>query len=104
MKNNVFPCKPQFYYINVELKGVKLYRHVFVMYSELFHPPTLLAILNGQLRLSVKWSSDLTEESIVLLSYLWTEWRVTPVCTSDQKAKLTMDAQTGRVFTRHTFL
>ena len=25
-KNNVYPCKPQFYYIKVGLKGVKLYR------------------------------------------------------------------------------
>ena len=31
-KNNVYPCKPQFYYIKVGFKGVKLYRHVFVMY------------------------------------------------------------------------
>ena len=30
-KNNVYPCKPQFYYIKVGLKGVKIYRHVFVM-------------------------------------------------------------------------
>ena len=30
-KNNVYPCKPQFYYIKVGFKGVKLYRHVFVM-------------------------------------------------------------------------
>ena len=30
-KNNVYPCKPQFYYIKVEFKGSKLYRHVFVM-------------------------------------------------------------------------
>ena len=31
-KNNVYPCKPQFYYIKVGLTGAKLYRHVFVMY------------------------------------------------------------------------
>ena len=24
-KNNAFPCKPQFYYIKVGFKGVKLY-------------------------------------------------------------------------------
>ena len=30
-KNNVYPCKPQFYYIKVGFKGSKLYRHVFVM-------------------------------------------------------------------------
>ena len=28
-KNNVYPCKPQFYYIKVGFKGSKLYRHVF---------------------------------------------------------------------------
>ena len=31
-KNNVYPCKPQFYYIDVGFKGSKLYRRVFVMY------------------------------------------------------------------------
>ena len=30
-KNNVYPYKPQFYYIKVGFKGVKLYRHVFEM-------------------------------------------------------------------------
>ena len=30
-KNNVYPCKPQFNYIKVGLRGSKLYRHVFVM-------------------------------------------------------------------------
>ena len=28
---NVYPCKPQFYYIKVGFKGSKLYRHVFMM-------------------------------------------------------------------------
>ena len=30
-KNNAYPCKPQFYYIKVLFKGIKWYRHVFVM-------------------------------------------------------------------------
>ena len=30
-ENNVYPCKPQFYYTNVGLRGSQLYRHVFVM-------------------------------------------------------------------------
>ena len=30
-KKNLYPCKPLFYYIKVVFKGVKLYRHVFVM-------------------------------------------------------------------------
>ena len=30
-ENNVYPCKPKFYYIKVGFKGVKLYRYVFVM-------------------------------------------------------------------------
>ena len=29
-KNNVYPCKSQFYYIKVGFRGSKLYRHVFV--------------------------------------------------------------------------
>ena len=32
-KFNVYPCKPQFYYIKVGFEGSKLYRYVFVMYS-----------------------------------------------------------------------
>ena len=34
-KDNVYPCKPQFYYIRLVFKGSKLYRHVFVMTLEL---------------------------------------------------------------------
>ena len=30
-KNNVYPCKPQFYYIKAGLRGSKLYSFVFVM-------------------------------------------------------------------------
>ena len=32
-ENNVYPCKPQFYYIKWGLRGSKLYRYVFVMDS-----------------------------------------------------------------------
>ena len=32
-KNNVYPCKLQFYHIKLGLRGSKLYRHVFVMLS-----------------------------------------------------------------------
>ena len=37
MKNNVYPCKPQFYYIKMGFKGggSKLYRHAFVMYVDI---------------------------------------------------------------------
>ena len=34
-KNNVYPCKPQFYYIKVGLRGSELYRYVFVMMFQL---------------------------------------------------------------------
>ena len=30
-KNNLYPCKPQFYYIKGGLRGSELYRHVFMM-------------------------------------------------------------------------
>ena len=33
-KNNVYPCKPQFYYIKVGLRGSVLYRRVFVMHCD----------------------------------------------------------------------
>ena len=32
-KNNVYQCNPQFYCTKVGFKGVKLYRHVFVMWA-----------------------------------------------------------------------
>ena len=32
-KNNVFPCKPQFYYIKVGFKESNLYRYVFMLIS-----------------------------------------------------------------------
>ena len=41
-ENNIYPYKPQFYYIKVGFKGVKLYRYVFVMsgpHSEPEHHP-----------------------------------------------------------------
>ena len=50
-KNNVYPCKPQFYYIKVGFKGVNLYRRVFVM------NPTVL--LNSE---NLKKSSILTDD------------------------------------------
>ena len=36
-KNNVYPCKAQFYYIKVGFKGFKLYRLVFVMNASVRH-------------------------------------------------------------------
>ena len=33
-KNNVYPSKPQFYYIKVGFKGVKIIRYVFVMMGQ----------------------------------------------------------------------
>ena len=30
-KNNVYPCKSQFYFIKVGFKGSKLYRFIFMM-------------------------------------------------------------------------
>ena len=40
-KYNVYPCKPQFYFIKVGFKGSKLYRYVFVipLYTPLFNFP-----------------------------------------------------------------
>ena len=31
-KNNIYPCKPQFYHIKVGFKGSKLYRYVFAIH------------------------------------------------------------------------
>ena len=35
MKNNVYPCKPQFYYLKVGFKGVKLSGRVFVIFASI---------------------------------------------------------------------
>ena len=40
-KNNVYPCKPQFYFIKWGLRGSKIYRYVFVM-LQWFCPKRLL--------------------------------------------------------------
>ena len=32
-KNNIYPCKPQFYYTKRVLRGSNLYKHVFVMFN-----------------------------------------------------------------------
>ena len=32
-ENNVYPCKPLFYYTKVGFKGSKFYRHVFMIFS-----------------------------------------------------------------------
>ena len=48
-KNNVYPCKPQFYFIKVGFKGSKLYRHVFVMYSPYLSPDILANSLDQRI-------------------------------------------------------
>ena len=40
-KNNVYPCKPQFYCIKVGFKATKLYKQVFVMPGSEFCPYTV---------------------------------------------------------------
>ena len=46
-KNNVYPSKPQFYYIKVGFKGSKLYRHVFIMSSQLMQKNFKYVILES---------------------------------------------------------
>ena len=36
-KNNVYPCKPQFYYIKVRFKGVKIIYYIDVFLRCIFH-------------------------------------------------------------------
>ena len=45
-KNNVYSCKPQFYYIKVGFKGVKIIKHVFVMNFILPKTPFLINTLH----------------------------------------------------------
>ena len=42
-KNNVYPCKPQFYCIKVGFRGSKLYRYVFVMCGYSFAAPRMIS-------------------------------------------------------------
>ena len=56
-KNNVYPCKPQFYYIKVGFKGSKLYRYVFVMIartsSKPFESPDFLYAFSDEVIIDV---------------------------------------------------
>ena len=47
-KNNVYPYKPQFYYIKVGLKGSKLYmyRYVFMMGASVEYPQHIFSWRN----------------------------------------------------------
>ena len=48
MKNNVYPCKPQFYYIKVGFKGVKIIQVCF---------PDDFKVCDLDLKVS-KWDED----------------------------------------------
>ena len=48
-KNNVYPCKLQFYYIKVGFRGSKLYRHVFVTSLSLKHAQLLSKAMSNSL-------------------------------------------------------
>ena len=63
-KNNVHPCKPQFYYIKVGFKGSKLYRYVFVMIS-IF---SIWIPLTAQVKKSMKFHPNFTK---ILLKFKW---------------------------------
>ena len=55
MKNNVYPCKPQFYYIKMGFTGSKLYRHVvFVM----LHKQTAKVLVRLQGTIAVRISCN----------------------------------------------
>ena len=45
-KNYVYPCKPQFYFIKVGFEGVKSYRYVFVMDSDISVVISVLVLKN----------------------------------------------------------
>ena len=67
-ENNVYPCKPQIYYIKVGFKGSKLYRHVFVMtintnvMKTMQYPPRPLVNLCGILFLHIKYEPSIRKE------------------------------------------
>ena len=77
MKNNVNPCKPQFYYIKVGLKGSKLYRYVFVMVSTdnddknksriLYEPGQVQDCMCAQRRLTSACESAHSDQSLPCL-------------------------------------
>ena len=59
-KNNVYSCKPQFYYIKMGFKGSKLYRYVFVM---------LKLLLTSQIAVySTQVLKTLASKNILLIS------------------------------------
>ena len=65
-KNNVYPCKPQFYYIKVGSKGSKLYRHVFVMCISLY----CILFINYIVLSESAWYSSSVREHIFIELYV----------------------------------
>ena len=87
MKNNVYPCEPQFYYIKVGFKGSKLYRHVFVMRARLLKQteegPSFRPRPNPGARLTVVQSN--MEVAIEVITYNWVK---NDVCSFPHKMYL----------------
>ena len=68
MKNNVYPCKPQFYYIKVGFKGVKI---ICVMLSA----SSSLKLYKSRTDCSFKTGGELKvdHESLAVTTQLWLE-------------------------------
>ena len=64
-KNNVYPCKPQFYYIKV---GFKLYRYVFVMIFNGSDPALfVIKYMNFYQQNQVIWLAGIRSERGILI-------------------------------------
>ena len=71
MKNNVYPCKPQFYYIKKwGLRGSKLYRYVFVMWTRIKLVLKEQFYLDVQCLLSPVCPNSLGSYSLYFLEFL----------------------------------
>ena len=67
-KNNVYPCKPHFYYIKVGFKGVKIYRRVFVMSDD-----SILSLL--QMGYAAPYLSMVRLTKIVIVLFVYSEFQ-----------------------------
>ena len=60
LENNVYPCKPQFYYIKAGCKGSTLHGHVIMMCLILFLADFVLCLVDAVPE--IRWSKSLVKE------------------------------------------
>ena len=87
-KNNVYPCKPQFYYINVGFKESKLYRYVFVMETVRFRNTVLKGPGNKFWSSPSKYKNSENSECLIYIFKMINKVTIVNILTNYTKAFL----------------